>query len=93
MQEVQEYIHKPDPVLAVRITRENYEEVATWCGGHPLSIGKASDPSDVYIAVEVPTMEGVRRTPVGDYIVKNQATGRFYPLSAETFERRYQRKE
>ena len=83
------YIHKPDPVTAVQVTRENYEEVAAWCGGFPVSISKASDPTDVYVGIDILAMGGMRRVNVSDYVIKNETTGRFSLMTEETFRRTF----
>jgi hypothetical protein len=85
--DVLEYTLKPAPVKAVRVTLENMEEVAKWCNG-------GAYPGNAAPFIEVPTMGTFRHAFVGDYVVHNEdSLGKFYPLSAETFERRYQRKE
>lgn len=84
---INRYESIPNEIDAVKVTKENYENVAEWCGGRTVYDPKSSDPTDVYLAVDVPTLSGVRRADIGEYVVREG--NRFYPLSAEYFERKY----
>lgn len=86
MLETAPYIHKPDPVTAVKVTVENMEEVADWCGG-------GAYPKNAVPFIAVPALVEFRSAFVGDYVLRNELTGKFYPLSAETFERRFDKVE
>ena len=50
------YRKKPVIIEAVALTRNNVHDVAAWCGGRVIEEGKASDPSDVYLALDIPTL-------------------------------------
>lgn len=89
---------KPVTIEAVALTRNNVHDVAAWCGGRVIEEGKASDPSDVYLALDIPTLEGVMRGetmdpsgryPHGDWIIKG-ARGEFYPIEASIFRETYE---
>ena len=89
---------KPVIIEAVALTRENVHAVATWCGGRVVEEGKASDPSDVYLALDIPTLEGVMRGetmdpsgryPHGDWIIKGVG-GEFYPCKPDIFAATYE---
>ena len=92
------YRKKPVIIEAVALTRNNVHDVAAWCGGRVIEEGKASDPSDVYLALDIPTLEGVMRGetmdpsgryPHGDWIIKGVG-GEFYPIEASIFRETYE---
>lgn len=85
MLELENYELRPNPVQAVIVTRENVKDVAEWCGGNVIDTAG-------YTYLDVPSIEGFRRIPMGDVVIYNE-DGKFYPLSRTTFERRYRRKE
>ncbi|AXH44204.1 hypothetical protein SEA_GOCRAZY_67 [Arthrobacter phage GoCrazy] len=84
----QQYHRKPEPVEAVKISLENVDEVASWCGGNIFQDVKPSDPTDVRTSVVFPTLMGGVEAPLGFYLVKN-AKGAFSKVSAEAFEKEY----
>lgn len=86
---VKRYIRKPEPIFAVKLTRENYLEVSLWSGSRVIEEGKASDPTDVYIALEIRTFTKPKRANIGDYILK-YASGQFGVLDAPYFEQSYE---
>lgn len=88
--DIQKYTTRPDEVDAIQLTRENIEEVAVWCGGEIITEPKASDPSDVYMALTVPRANGPIDAQVGFYVLKN-ARGRFEVNSPEIFEKKFGR--
>ena len=92
------YRKKPVTIEAVALTRNNVHDVAAWCGGRVIEEGKASDPSDVYLALDIPTLEGIMRGetmdpsglyPHGDWIIKG-INGEFYPIEASIFRETYE---
>lgn len=98
MTATKQYRKKPVTIEAVALTRENVHSVAAWCGGRVIEEGKASDPSDVYLALDIPTLEGVMRGetmdssgryPHGDWIIKG-VNGEFYPIEASIFRETYE---
>ncbi|MCT1607999.1 hypothetical protein M3B43_11875 [Nesterenkonia massiliensis] len=87
-----QYRKKPVVIEAMRATPETAEAVARWCGGRVVSEAKPSDPTDVYIGIDIPTLEGVMRAEThsgGDYVIKGVA-GEFYPCKAGIFEETYE---
>lgn len=69
---------------AVKITRENLEEAAKWCGGE---IGTRSKPTDLNSAYDTvlrfPTLEGPEEAAIGDYLIrKDDGKFDFWPESA-----------
>lgn len=87
------YRKKPVVIEAMRVTPENVDEVAAWCGGRVHREAKSSDPTDVYTALDIPTLEGVMRAQTyrgGDYIIRG-VQGEFYPCKPDIFEASYER--
>ena len=94
----QHYRKKPVVIEAMILTRENVSEVAAWCGGRVIEKGKASDPRDVYAALDIPTLEGAMRAettdvtgrfPHGDVVIRG-VQGEFYPCKPDIFEATYE---
>ena len=95
------FIKRPVEIEAVSLTRENVRDVAAWCGGRVIEEGKSSDPSDVYLGLDIPTLEGVMRGetmdssgryPHGDWIIKGVG-GEFYPCKPDIFNKTYKLSE
>lgn len=93
-----QYREKPITVEAVALTRKNVREVAAWCGGRVIEEGKSSDPSDIYLGLDIPTLEGVIRAetmdssgqyPHGDWIIKG-VNGEFYIRKPHIFAATYE---
>ena len=70
---VQNYRRKPEPVEAVKLTSANADEVAAWCGGLVVEDQKSSDPTDIAVSVNFPTLSGVVSLRVGELLVKNKS--------------------
>lgn len=94
----QKFRKKPVIIEAMLLTRSNVHEVARWCGGRVIEEAKSSDPSDVYIAVDIPTLEGVMRAetmdvsgryPHGDAVIHG-INGEFYPCKPDIFDKTYE---
>jgi hypothetical protein len=98
----QKFRKKPVVIEAMHLTRENVDAVAAWCGGRVVRDAKASDPSDVYVALDIPTMEGVmraetfhsslwdgRRYTGGDWVIRG-VKGEFYPCKPDIFAATYE---
>ena len=92
------YRKKPVTIEAVALTPENVHAVANWCGGRVIEQGKPSDPSDVYLGLDIPTLEGTMRGetrdtsgryPHGDWIIKG-VKGEFYPCKPDIFAATYE---
>ena len=84
---------KPIVIEAMRCTRETAEEVATWCGGRVESSVNQADKNDVYVAVKIPTLEGVMTANAtimgGDWVIRG-VHGEFYPCKPDIFEATYE---
>lgn len=66
------------------LARDNVDDVARWCGGRPVHEPKPSDPSDVFVALDIPTLEGTMRAQVGDVVIRG-VRGEFYPCKPDIF--------
>jgi len=84
------YFAKQQPgIEAMLLTRENMDEAAKWCGGSVESDTKPSDPTDVYICLLFPTLNGIGKANVNEYLLRD-ADGRFVNMSRSTFEAQYE---
>ena len=84
---------RPVVIEAMQVTPENVAEVAAWCGGRVFREAKASDPTDVYVALDIPTLEGVMRAQTyhgGDFVIRG-VSGEFYPCKPDIFALTYER--
>lgn len=88
--ELEIWVRKPFFVEATRITEDNMEIVAAWCGGKIL-MTKAG--SDRYIKVDVKNPMSYRQTMgfVGDWILKSN--GKFKVYKDESFHKVFEETE
>lgn len=84
--QTERYVRRPFEVEAVQVTEENYEEVATWCGGTIHSPDSGVTTAKVFIRVEVknPQNERQTRAHIGDWILFAGKTFRVYTTNAFT---------
>jgi hypothetical protein len=82
--EIRPYRTKPALVEAVQLLPENAETVARWCGGALAASANALDRTEVFVELNLPTLEGVVRVSQGDYVVKDN--GIFRKVDRHTFE-------
>ena len=80
---------RPVVIEAMQFTGDNAAEVARWCGGRIGSEAKASDRTDVAYWLDIPTLEGVMKASLGDYIIRG-VQGEFYPCKPDIFEATYE---
>ena len=94
----QHYRKKPVSIEAMILTRHNVAEVAAWCGGRVVREVSPRDHTDVYIALDIPTLEGVMRAqtmdpsgryPHGDAVIRG-VQGEFYPCKPDIFAATYE---
>lgn len=78
------YRLKDADVRAIQVTIDNGPQVAAWCGGRHVVERKASDHTDVAQWVEVPTLRGVEKAHVGDYVLC-RSNGRFTAVVQQVF--------
>jgi hypothetical protein len=79
---------KPVEIQAIPLTAENAEYVARWCNGVVVKYESVDDPTDVTVTLDIPTLEGVMRGEVGDFIIKG-LKGEFYPCKSDIFVESY----
>ena len=80
---------RPVVIDAMRFDESNGAEAAKWCGGRFVQESKASDPSDVAYWLAIPTLEGVMRASLGDWIIRG-VQGKFYPCKPDVFAATYE---
>lgn len=76
-------------VEAVRLSKTNLRTASVWCGGLPIEETDVLEPSLKYVALNIPTVNGVKRASEGQYILKS-SDGTFSVMDALEFERRYE---
>lgn len=82
------YRKRPVEIEAARFTSGD-SSIASWCGGRYRRESKSSDPTDVAEWIDIPTLEGVVRANVGDWIIRGVA-GEFYPCKPDIFDATYE---
>jgi hypothetical protein len=82
------YRKKPVVIEAVQFDGTNGDEVAWWCGGKYRSEAKASDPTDVAEWIDIPTLEGVMKASLNDFVIRG-VSGEFYPCKPDIFAKTY----
>lgn len=88
----EQWERNPERVWIAKLTADNAERVAAWCGGKVERTSKASDPDDVAVWVHVPTIGGIVRAFAGkDWVIKDDATGRFRVVKADAVREGYHR--
>ena len=65
------------------------DDVTHWCGGRYDYEVKPSDHTDKAEWISIPTLEGVMRADVGDWIIRGVA-GEFYPVKDTIFQETYE---
>jgi hypothetical protein len=82
---VKTFRKKPVEVEAVQFTGDNADEIQVWSYNHVLPIREMHSP----IVLAVPTLEGVMKASVGDWIVRGVAD-EYYPCKPDIFEQTYE---
>ena len=78
---VKQYRKKPVVIEAVEYDGTNEEEIHSFCEGKVIiSVGEHY--------IDIPTLEGVMRANIGDYIIKG-VHGEFYPCKPDIFIKTY----
>jgi hypothetical protein len=66
------------------------KEIAQWCGGKRIRDDKTGQQLKTYYwSIEIPTLEGVMRASLGDFIIKG-VNGEFYPCKPDIFAKTYE---
>lgn len=69
---MQQYTTLPETVYAEQLTRDNVEELARLCGGQVIIETDPRNPDNKYVALNVPTLSGVKRASEGQMLIKYQ---------------------
>jgi hypothetical protein len=77
-------------IEAVKLTKENVDEVAEWCTGKEVEEIDGLNPEIRYVGLNFIAWDGVTRASEGDYIVKD-AIGEFHLRWADNFERDFEK--
>lgn len=87
----QKFRKKPVVIEAMKFdgSLNGSKECAAWCGGRANYDPKPSDPTDVFVSVSIPTLEGVMTATGGDFIIKG-VQGEFYPCKPDIFAATYE---
>lgn len=76
-------------IEAVKLTAQNIDEVAYWCGGQKV---EEKDPDgDITkdkVGLNIATMEGTARVSEGDWVVR-EANRRFWKMNDFDFQAKY----
>jgi hypothetical protein len=83
------YRKKPVEVEAYLLKKTNADELAKWCGGLVIEEVNPADHLDIYVGVNIPTLEGTMRASEGDYIIRG-VRGEFYPCKPGIFDDTYE---
>lgn len=83
------YRKKAVTIEANQLTKDNVEAVALWCGGQRVEEIDPNDSDIRFVAINIPTLEGVMRASEGDYIIKG-VQGEFYPCKPGIFAATYE---
>lgn len=81
------YVRKPFEVEAVRVTEENFEEVAKWCGGdihHAPATKRRAEARFIKLRVQLAMSERQTKAFVGDWILYGGKSYKIYTNRAFT---------
>jgi hypothetical protein len=83
-----EYELIPVHVWAIELTPDSIERAKIWCGGMEVVETDALDNTKKFVALNIPTLQGVKRASQGDFIVRD-VDGVIDVVSPEKFKREY----
>lgn len=83
------YRKRPVIIEARKFEFGEMEAIAFWCGGRVGHEAKPSDHADVRYWIDIPTLEGVTRASLGDFVIKG-VQGEFYACKPDIFEETYE---
>jgi hypothetical protein len=84
---VERFRKRPVEIEAQRLTTDNQDEIAGWCGGRLSHATRYGKPIG---GVLIDTLEGAMGACVGDWIIRG-VQGEFYPCKPDIFEKTYER--
>jgi len=77
------FVKLPVEIEAIDVRPWDADRTAEWCGGTVIRNGNAH-----CLGIDIPTLEGVMRADVGDYVIKG-VKGEFYPCKPDIFAATY----
>lgn len=86
---IKKYAPNAETVEGIEITEDTLEEAARWCGGEVRSEAKASDHTDVYKYVAIPSLTGPFEARIGSFLIKFPSTGKFDVVHPASFKQDY----
>lgn len=88
---IKKYRKKPVVVEVMALGRDNFSEVAKWCGGEIYTVKNENNPwkKRGMIGITIKTLEGNMLAEVGDLIIKG-VKGEFYPCKPDIFVATYE---
>lgn len=84
------YKKKPVVVEALKLNHKNLDKIWNWMGDSYVSHGECGD--DVFLWLEIKTLEGTMTAKQGDWIIKG-IKGEFYPCKPDIFQATYEKVE
>jgi hypothetical protein len=79
----------PVSVEAIKIEPDSVQRAALWCGGFEVTEVDPDTKSLVFIALNIPTEQEIKRASLGDYVVKDPRGG-IRVMSGKEFESQYE---
>ncbi len=76
-------------VEAEQLCPENAQGLSMWCGGMVIDEYDAEDKTKHFVAMNVPTIMGMKRAQEGDFIIKDQM-GLVTVMRKNQFESKYE---
>ena len=88
MLDIKEY-RKTATIKAVKLTHDNLDDVAAWCGGTSYRLAHRGDHGEDISHVTIKTLEGTMRADLGDWVAKG-IQGEFWPIKPDVFAASYE---
>lgn len=79
---IKKYRKKPVEIVAIQYIGNNIEEIEDFVGNQLLRYNNTQEEDNYSLGI--PTLEGIMKASVGDYIIKGVA-GEAYPCKPEIF--------
>lgn len=84
---IKKYIKKPVTIEAIQYLGDNLQEVEDFIDQSILLYTNTESNNEVG-AIGIPTLEGIMRASIGDYIIKG-VRGEYYPCKPDIFKLTY----
>ena len=87
---MQKYRKIPEEVTAVQLTKENIDEVSSWCRGFAVKEFHPLTKDVIYVSIDIiQQFGGYMRVDEGYYIIKD-SDGIFYKYNSDKFDDIYE---